>query len=284
MDARHPPADIRVDADLARALLAEQHPDLLAGETTLVDEGWDNATYRVGPDHAMRIPRREVAVDLIRNEQRWLPWIAPWLSLSVPLPVAVGEPSATFPWPWSVVPWIQGATPPAGGLSRDDAETLAVDLRSLHRPAPHDAPLNPFRGVPLGERAAAVVERLAGVDDPRLEELWRRALEAAPADEAVWLHGDLHPRNVLVHEGRLVGLIDWGDLCAGDAATDLACAWMLFDASGRAAFRRAYAPSDACWTRAAGWAVNFGTALLHSGERRHEVIGRVVLGELVGVT
>jgi aminoglycoside phosphotransferase (APT) family kinase protein len=92
MDTRHPPAEIRVDAELVQRLLESQHPAFLGGEVTLVDEGWDNFTFRVAREHAVRLPRRQAAVQLIRNEQRWLPVVAPWLAFAVPTPIGVGEP------------------------------------------------------------------------------------------------------------------------------------------------------------------------------------------------
>lgn len=282
MDSRHPPAEVRVDADLARSLLESQHPGFSSDELVLVDEGWDNVTFRLGPDHAVRIPRREAAVPLVLNEQRWLPVLAPWLDLAVPVPVGIGVPSPHFPWPWSVVPWIPGTTVEDVRLSADDARRLAHALRSLHRVAPSDAPANPFRGVPLGARREAVEERFGRLQLAELEPLWRQALDAAPAETAVWLHGDLHPRNVLARDGTLAGLIDWGDMTAGDAATDLACAWTLFDADARRVFLETYEPSAAETARAAGWAVHFGSALLDSGEPRHEPIGRTIVERLVG--
>lgn len=255
MDRRHPPAEVHIDAELVAALLEQQLPHLRSGELTFVDEGWDNVTYRTGSDYAVRIPRRKVAVDLILNEQKWLPIIAPWLPIAVPRPVGIGVPSDLFPWSWSVVEWIPGATADICPLGAEQAPLLARILLSLHRPAPPDAPLNPLRGVPLQERQEVVEERLQRLDLRELARPWREAIEAPPARENVWLHGDLHARNVLVQDGALAGIIDWGDVTAGDVATDLACAWMLFDsARARAFFLEAYAPSEQVQARAAGWA------------------------------
>jgi aminoglycoside phosphotransferase (APT) family kinase protein len=280
LDHRLPPAEVRVEVELVRRLLESQHPDLRREPLTLVDEGWDNFTFRAGPDLAVRCPRREAAVALLLHEQRWLPVIAPWLDLAVPVPVTVGEPTPFYPWPWSVVEWIPGTTAEGASLSARDAETLGRALRSLHRAAPADAPTNPFRGVPLAARAAVVEERLDRLELPQLHSIWKEALEAPPAQGLVWIHGDLHPRNVVLRDEALVGLIDWGDMAGGDPATDLAAAWMLFDRRARATFLEAYDLSGAQAARARGWAVNFGTAQLDSGEPRHVGIGRRILREL----
>lgn len=228
----------------------------------------------------MRLPRREVAATLLRHEQRWLPEIAERLEIAVPLPVAVGEPSELFPWPWSVVPWIPGTPAGVESLATADAERFAHLLRKLHQPAPESAPGNHLRGVPLAERRVAIEGRLAGLDDGHLDALWRRALAAEASYDPSWFHGDLHPGNVIVREGRLVGIIDWGDLGAGDVATDLSSGWTLFDAAGRSTFFEAYQPTDADFDRALGWAVHFGSALATSGDPEHEAIGRVIIARL----
>jgi len=279
VDQTHPEAEADIDAPLAAALLQEQCPDLMDHPPALVDEGWDNVTFRISPDHAIRLPRRELAVALLESELRWLPTLNDWIQLEVPLPVFRGEPSTRFRWPWSVVEWVSGSTP-EGPLDRESARDLAFALRSLHRPAPAEAPRNPFRGVPLRDRGDVVEPRLAHLALPHLSELWARALDTVPASEKVWLHGDLHSRNVVVREGRLRGIIDWGDLCAGDPATDLACAWTLFEAAERQVFLEAYAPTATELVRAAGWAVNFGTGLLLSGEPRHEPMGHDIVRRL----
>lgn len=127
-----------------------------------------------------------------------------------------------------------------------------------------------------------VEERLTRLCLEDLDALWRRAIAAALAEDTVWLHGDLHPRNVVVRDGTLAGIIDWGDMTAGDVATDLACAWMLFDSRGRSALLDAYGATEAERLRAMGWAVNFASALIESGEPRHTRMGHFTLHQLVG--
>jgi len=279
-----PPAEVSVDVSLARALLEAQHPDFARQDVILVDEGWDNFTFRVGAGHALRIPRREVAVELILKEQRWLSAVAGRLGLRFPRVVAVGEPSELFPWPWSVVEWVTGRTSDTVRLREDQAEPLAQTLRRLHVDAPPDAPLNPVRGVPLAVRAPVVEERLELLELADVRAIWSNAIEAPSARRAVWMHGDLHARNVVVDDrGALVGFIDWGDMGAGDASTDLACAWTLFDSDEeRRAFLAAYGATEDEQRRAAGWALIFATAFLGSRDALHERLGRGLLARLRG--
>jgi len=183
----------------------------------------------------------------------------------------VGE--GTYPWAWSVVPWFDGETADLAPLTSDQAGNLGRFLAALHQPAPADAPINPYRGVPLAARADAVAARMASLAsrtaliDEAIQAIWRRAL-AAPSDAApTWIHGDLHPRNVLVEHGRIHAVLDWGDLARGDPATDLASVWMLLEDAGarEVAMRSCMSVSEGTWLRARGWAVFFAVVLLDTG-------------------
>jgi aminoglycoside phosphotransferase (APT) family kinase protein len=272
-----PEADIAINDALVARLIESQHPDL-AGPLTLVANGWDNALYRLGDNWCVRLPRRRVAVALILHERRWLPSIAGGLGVDIPVPVRAGEPSDEYPWPWSIAPWFDGAgaatVPPA---SRSALVTgLADFVARMHAPAPHDAPHNPVRGVPLESRSATVLERLDGGAircSDELRALWLR-LARTPrwSGPPLWLHGDLHPANLLLDSaGRLRAVLDFGDVTAGDPATDLAVAWLAFEPEDRAAFRKQVTDATGTdadtWLRARGWALNFGTAFVaHSGD------------------
>src|SRR5690606_11705967 len=137
------------------------------------------------------------------------------------------------------------------------------------RPAPPGAPENPWRGVPLAARRERVEAHLGRPDLAPLEGVWRAALEAGRPTTRCWVHGDLHPRNVLVRSGALGGILDWGARSGGDAATDLAAGWMLFGPPPREAFLEAYGATDEDRARAAGWASFFATVLIDSGEPAH---------------
>ncbi|MFF1632790.1 aminoglycoside phosphotransferase family protein [Leifsonia sp. NPDC058248] len=292
-----PEADIHVDAALVASLIEAQHPDL-AGPLALVADGWDNVIYRLGGDLAVRIPRRQVAVQLIVNEQTWLPRLAPRLPVAVPVPVRVGMPSSDFPWPWSIVRWVDGidGADVSGAERSPIAGPLAEFVAALHIPAPagQDVPHNPVRGVPLATRDRAVRERLEHLaerhDVAPLIATWERALATPPwSGPAIWLHGDLHPGNLMLtaeSPRQLAAVIDFGDLTAGDPATDLATAWLTFEPDARAVFRerlQQLSPvNDDTWLRAHGWAVAMGSALAaHSDDNpRMASLGRHALGQL----
>ncbi|HYI33547.1 MAG TPA: aminoglycoside phosphotransferase family protein [Glaciibacter sp.] len=268
--ANMPSAEVDIDIPLAARLVASQFPDLAEHPLHALTGGWDNAVIRLGSSLAVRLPRRAAAVPLAEHEHRWLPGIEPRISTSIPAPVRVGQPSELFGWPWSVVPWIDGTS--AVDLPVADRGALAGELAEfiseMHVQAPHDAPRNPVRGVPLMDRDEAVRGRIQAGVVPRGEEmlaLWLELRDTPPwSADPVWLHGDLHPGNLLVRDGRLSGVVDFGDLTAGDPATDLALAWLAFDAPGRVSFLAGlperYQTDALLLCRARGWALSLATA------------------------
>ena len=271
-----PPATAEVGAAVVHCLIQDQRPDLAGRALVRVANGWDNATFRLGDDLAVRLPRRAEAVPLILHEQRYLPGVANRSPVPVPVPVHAGGPTPDFPWPWSIVRWVHGAAAADVGAAdrRPSAHGVAAFLMSLHVPAGAGVPVNPFRGVPLGDRDAAVRERLEDQERypqaAQLQAEWARACAAeAWKGPAMMLHGDLHPGNILLEtDGSLAGVIDFGDIGAGDPAVDLAAGWLMFDAGARRSFMGAFSPSvdpDA-WTRARGWALVLSTAMLSNSD------------------
>jgi aminoglycoside phosphotransferase (APT) family kinase protein len=287
-----PQAEIEFDATKVRALLLAQHPDLAGLSLVLTASGWDNVIYRLGPDLAVRLPRRLLAARLIEHEQRWLPTLQQRLPLPIPAPVRRGVPQDWYPWCWSVIPWFAGEAADRAQPNRDQGELLAGFFNALHVAAPADAPRNPYRGVPLSQRAqkfAACLASLAGKAEAlhgRHIDLWQAALDAPMDAPDTWIHGDLHPRNVLVSDGRISAVIDWGDMASGDRAADLAALWMLLPepASREAAMAHCDAVSPPTWDRARGWALLFAVILLEagcSGDARMGSIARRTLERLL---
>jgi aminoglycoside phosphotransferase (APT) family kinase protein len=176
-----PSAEVEIGVGLARTLLAEQHPDLVDLPLRLVETGWDNVMLRLGDELAIRMPRRALAATLIEHEQRWLPGLAPRLPLPVPVPLRVGLPGAGYPWRWSVLPWLSGTAADLTLPRADQGPVLGGFLQALHTPAPPDAPLNPFRGVPLQQRLPVIAERLERVAHltdcitPVVRKVWEQA-------------------------------------------------------------------------------------------------------------
>ena len=268
MESVSRPADeVRIDVALVRRLIAAQFPQWAelpvepAGAA-----GFDNVIYRLGPDLAVRLPRRQFGADHLEREYRWLPVVGPRLPLAVPVPAGKGEPGEGYPWPWMVCSWLPGEI--AALAPADDPEqaalTLARFVAALRALDPAGAPPSDLRSGPLAthdDAIRAAAGALRGQLDlaPALA-AWQEAL-AAPlwTGPPVWLHGDLHPANILVSYGELSAVIDFGLLGLGDPASDLMAAWTCLDRPGaRRIFRRTLAADDATWSRARGWALHLG--------------------------
>ena len=221
-----------------------------------------------------------------------MPLLAGKLPIPIPAPVRSGAPNGSYPWHWSIVPWIEGTPADETAVTTKHAHDLAHFLQALHTPAPAEAPANPVRGVPLSRRAESVDARIHRhlpentLYGRSIRHAWKEALEAPIDLPNTWIHGDLHPRNILVEGDRIAGVIDWGDLASGDAATDIAGIWMMFpERPAREAAISAYATPDrplstATRKRAKGWAILFGLMLLDTGQvdnPRNAALGRRIL-------
>ena len=212
----------------------------------------------------------------VEKEQRWLPRLAPLLPLAIPVPLAKGAPGEGYPWHWSIYRWIEGENATLARLAdpRQAARDLARFVAALQRIDPTGGPPpgahNSFRGAPLAERDAPTRAALASLrelnsplDLDAATEAWEAALEASPwRGPPVWLHGDLLPGNLLLREGRLCAVIDFGCLGVGEPAMDLTPAWTLFTGPAREAYRDALGVDDATWARGRGWALSFGLIAL----------------------
>jgi aminoglycoside phosphotransferase (APT) family kinase protein len=246
--------ELELDETLVRRLIDEQFPAWADLPLARIGDGTVNVIYCLGDGLSIRLPRRNGPTTAEDFETRWLPVLAPQLPFDIPHPVARGRPGAGYPWYWSVHTWIDGDTP-AGPV---DAEDLALFVAALERVDPDGAP-EPAggRGKPLAFRDRAVRDALERVDAPHALELWEEAMRAPEWEwPPVWIHCDLDARNVLVREGRLAAVLDWGGAGAGDPAVDVMAAWKLLPAATRSRFREALDVDDATWLRAQGWALS----------------------------
>ncbi|MFB9237718.1 aminoglycoside phosphotransferase family protein [Plantactinospora siamensis] len=266
--------EVTIDRELVRSLLADQHPDLAGLELRPVDGGWGNVMWRLGDELAVRLPRQADSGDGLRAEQRWLPALAKRLPLPVPTPVRVGEPSPLFARTWTVTRWVAGVPADLEPIGRPAAaEVFAEFLRALHGPAPDEAPTNPTHGGALKTHADGIEHWLSVLAaDGRAaaaRRVWADAVSAPEWDRTpTWIHGDLHPANVLGTDGMLTGVIDFGELCAGDPAADLAAAWVLLPADTAVRFLDAYGRADdAMVRRARGWAMLRALVLIKIGQQ-----------------
>jgi aminoglycoside phosphotransferase (APT) family kinase protein len=255
-----------VTAAQVRALLAAQMPELAALPLKRVGlTGTDNVLYRIGLGMVGRFPRLPHAEAQISTQAQWLPRLADALPLAVPLTLRFGLPGEGYPFRWTVLPWLPGHAAFAGPLDQGAAAlALAGFLQALQaQPRPDAAPLRgeadllSLRFAELGQ----YIGQFQGEADPLVLAKVAAVMRRLPPHDGkpVWVHGDLHPLNLLALRGRLIGVIDWGGLGLGDPATDLMIGWTLFDAPARQVFQDALQPSPEAWAR--GRALAFAKAV-----------------------
>ena len=256
--------EIETSPALVRRLLEAQFPQWAARPVEPVSfRGTENALYRLGDDKVVRLPTRPRPAVTLEKERRWLPRLAPHLPLAVPTPLAEGAPSEDYPFTWSIYSWLPGATvieAPIADL-RQAALDLAGFIRALQRvdatggPGPGEH--NFGRGEPLAHRDEPMRAAIASLGAHDRAAAWEEALSVPDWDRPpVWIHGDLDARNVLVENGRLSAVLDFGSVGVGDPACDVMVAWKLFTGDSREVFRRELAVDDATWARARGWVLS----------------------------
>lgn len=278
---------------LVRGLLRDQFPQwaglpvVPAGAESTV-----NDMFRLGPDLVVRLPRHEGAAEDIRAERHWLPRLAPELPVPIPTPVANGEPGPGFALPWGIYRWLDGTNPAVVGGDEAMAKDLATFTTALQGIDTAGGPPS-YRSETLADRDASTREALAAlaseVDTDAALRVWNRARQApGPAGPPAWIHSDLQPGNVLVAEGRLSAVIDFGCLGLGDRAVDLIAAWYLLTPAAREVFREATGADGAAWERGRGWALSIALNELRAyrtvnatmGEKaRHVLAGLLAGGE-----
>ncbi len=261
-----PDPNIDINVSLVRRLVAGQFPQWAHLPIRPVDDdGWDNRSFRLGENMTIRLPSSQAYAPQVEKEHRWLPRLAPLLPLPVPEPLAIGCPAQDYPWLWSVYRWLEGeiaTLAPIADLNQF-ATTLAQFLAALQQTdptgGPPPGPQNFYRGGSLAvydtETRAAIAALHGKVDTEATTAVWKAALRAVWHGPPVWLHGDVSPTNLLVKNGRLCAVIDFGCSAVGDPACDLAIAWTFFSGESREAFRHALPLDNGTWARGRGWAL-----------------------------
>lgn len=256
----------QIDSDLVHSLVAEQFPEFAGLAIIPVSSsGWDNRTFHLGTQMSVRLPSGSSYSAQVEKEQIWLPKLAPYLPLPIPHPIALGRPCPRYPWPWSIYRWIDGET--AAPERIDDLVQFAADLANfllaLQQIDTTDGPAagshNFYRGGPLAEYNDETMQAIkvlnSQIKSSAVFDIWENALASSWDRAPVWVHGDVAVGNILVKNGKLSAIIDFGCLAVGDPACDLVMAWTFFKGQSRKVFRNTLKIDDATWARARGWAL-----------------------------
>lgn len=258
--------NVLIDRDLVYNLLLAQFPkwkDLLIKQ--ILPGGWDNRCFRLGDEMVVRLPSDQRYADKVAKEQEWLPKLATHLHLQIPAPLAMGKFSDQYPWSWSIYRWIPGQTVyDTKTLDKNAlAKALAQFLLELQAIDTLGAPLsgqhNFYRGGDLSvydsETQNAIEILKEKIDVEKARDIWSRALATKWQHAPVWVHGDISIGNLLMENGELTAVIDFGGVCVGDPACDLVMAWTYFDKTSKQLFQENMRLDSDTWDRARGWAL-----------------------------
>ena len=251
---------------LVTCLLASQFPQWADLPVSAVElEGWDNVTFRLGGDMSVRLPSADAYVAQVDKEHRWLPFFADYLPLAIPQPVVLGVPGCGYPRPWSIYRWLEGQHTTITRIAdlTEFSAALAEFLAALYSidttGGPSAGPDSFHRGGPLStydtETRAVIGELAEKIDIEAATQVWEAALSTTWSRQPVWVHGDVAPSNLLLVDGRLSAVIDFGCSAVGDPACDMVIAWTFLFGSSRETFRAHLAVDDGTWARGRGWAL-----------------------------
>lgn len=289
---------IQINPAQVQALIESQFPQWSdQGVRAVGTSGWDNHSFRLGDGMLVRLPSAACYAAQVKKEHRWLPYLGGLLPFSIPVPLALGQPSSTYRWPWSVYGWIEGQTAQVGSIGDpvEFAASLAAFVKSLQgvptQGGPSAGQHNFFRG---GDLAFYDAETCQCLDDLKTEidivaatAVWKQALDAPWHGTDVWLHGDLSAANLLVRDAELCAVIDFGLCAVGDPACDLVISWTFLTGDGRRAFQRAIGADSAMWARTKGWALWKALLDLRNGlndgsdtTRSHRIISDVIRDDI----
>ena len=292
---------VDITADAVATLVSDRFPEWSGLSVVRVHQtGTVHTIFRIGDEFAVRFPLRPAEPAAVRQEleaeQRALAELGDHLDIAVPTSLGLGEPGAGYPMAWAAQTWLPGepawdvATTGADGRVLDDVVTLLADLRSI-----------PVRGRTFSRRGrggdlrhhdgwvATCLDRSAGllpVDE--LGRIWQRLRDLPRHSPDTITHGDLIPGNLLVDDGRLVGVLDPGMFGAADPALDLIVAWHLFEAEQRSQVRDRLTPlgvTDLDWERGKAWAFEQALGLVWYYQQSNPTVsqqGRRTLTRILG--
>ena len=266
-----------IDVRLVQSLLESQFPRWKNLPIRPIKPGgWDNKTFRLGDDMLIRLPTAAHYAAQVEKEHYWLPKLAPPLPLAIPEPLTKGEPSEDYPWQWSIYRWLEGDVATTANINdlNNFAFNLAQFLAALQsidsKNGPQPGQHNFYRGGYIktydAETRQAIAMLKDKIDPKAATAIWKTALDSTWAGPPVWVHGDISSGNLLVQDGRLTAVIDFGLMCVGDPACDLAIAWTFFEGESRATFQSTLKLDADTWARGRAWALWKALSYISSGK------------------
>ncbi|CAM4273820.1 acetyltransferase [Bacillus manliponensis] len=282
---------MNINVELVKKLISEQFPEW---KELLIEPvkngGHDNRTFHLGDSMTVRLPSEKVYEPQVKKEAEWLPILAKSLSLPITEPLAEGRPTPTYPYAWSINKWLPGETVTQNNIDLYVfAKELTNFLKEFESIDASNGPIagshNFYRGGELSvydyETKEAFNELKGKVDIKKCKSIWQRALSSKWEKESVWVHGDIAPGNLLVQNGHLSGVIDFGILGIGDPSCDLAMAWTFFDKDSRQVFIQNMDLDKETWNRAKGWALWKALITYNNRDKKVRDHARAIINVLI---
>ncbi len=278
--------------DLVRRMITKQFPQWSHLTIRPVAEmGNDNRTFHLGDTMSVRLPSQKCYAAQAQKEQYFLPKLQKHLTMKIPTIVGEGEACDEFPYAWSIYAWIDGETAKRENIvdkvqfAKDLAEFLLAFQSIDCSCGPVAGEHNFYRGGDLAvynQETREVIACLEGYfDSEQLLSLWEESLQSKWDKPPVWVHGDLVATNMLVKDGKLHAIIDFGILGVGDPACDLSMYWTFFDKEEREVFKKTLALDEDTWIRARGWVLWKSLLLfreyLGNDERKEQEAKRIIM-------
>lgn len=257
-----------ITAELAHKLIIEQFPEFADLPVVSVEkQGHDNRTWRLGNHLLIRMPTEESYALKVPKEQDLLPKFASCFSIEIPVPVKMGNPSTDYPYAFSIYKWLEGISINLLILDNNCKERLAADLAKFlkelqnikHIDGPEPGQHNWWRGDHVSVYDSGAREQIMAlssiINEKKALDLWERACKTQWKHNPVWIHGDFAIGNMLMKDGKLSALIDFGGMAKGDPACDLVIAWTFFEGKARQIFINEMNLDEDTWLRAKAWAL-----------------------------
>lgn len=281
---------IEINKKLVQNLINEQFPqwkDLVI--EPVAKSGHDNRTFHLGSKMTVRLPSGKGYAAQVEKELTWLPYLQKNLTMTISSPIAKGYPSCGYPFSWSINKYIEGDTLTKQNINNlnEFADDLAKFLKEFQKIDTTNGPQaglhNYYRGGDLAVYHNETIEALENLKTVLPTELllkiWQRALNASVSDLNVWVHGDIAPGNLLVKNGKLAAVIDFGVLGVGDSSCDYAMAWTFFEEESRQRFLKKL--DQGMIDRACGWALWKALITYNSDEAERAENAQYTINEII---
>lgn len=254
--------EIQIPEQVVKSLLKIQFPQYAHLPIKAVfPNGTDNKIFQLGENMSIRLPRTPAAATRHKKEMYILQELEEKLTLTIPKIVKRGKSCSLFPHPWVITTWIDGTV--ASSTKKIDATIALADFYHAMHTIPITTAPKTKRGKSLHAAKKEVEKALPLLKDEfdikKLHIMWEKALQVKEWNKApVWIHGDLHPGNMIIKSEKLIGIIDFGLAGIGDPAADLMCAWTYLSKKSRNKFRSLVGVDEDTWQRGCGWALFLG--------------------------